>query len=120
MNEISPSDPFTQTDVESALECYDERYCTFPRDDISKLSDIQIQKNKRNGLKQSDHLYLARRRKEDMKILHLDWKAPEGRPTKGDQVRSWRKTHPDGIKAECVRDLGISRRTADKYWDMNT
>ena len=117
MNDIYPEESFTETDVESALECYDERYCTFPIEDISKLSGIQIQKNKRNGLKQSQHLYLARRRKEDMKTLEIPLKKPEGRPGRRAEVIQWRSDHPEGIKADCIRDLKIDRKTVSKYWE---
>lgn len=121
MNEISPSDPFTQTDVDSALECYDERYCTFPRDDISKLSDILIQKNKRNGLKQAEHLEEARAIRDIRSRRRGEkWDAHSGRKSKGDQVRIWREAHPDGLKAHCIKDLGLSKKTVYKHWDMNT
>ena len=42
---------------------------SFPRDDIAKLSGMTMPVNKRNWLKQNQHLYLARRRKEDMKAV---------------------------------------------------
>ena len=60
LNDINPEEPFTVDYVNSALECYDDRYYTFPIKDISKLSGIEIQKNKRNGRKQRLHLKLAR------------------------------------------------------------
>ena len=53
LNEINPNEPFTKSDCLSALECYDTRYCTFPIDDIVKISGIAIEKNKRNGRKQA-------------------------------------------------------------------
>lgn len=119
MNDIYPEESFTETDVESALECYDERYCTFPIEDISKLSGIQIQKNKRNGLKQNQHLYLARRRKEDMKTLEIPLKAPEGRPDKRAEVIQWRSDHPEGKKAECIRETGLSKSTVYRHWEKS-
>ena len=51
-NDINPKEPFTIEDAESALECYDERYCTFPIKDIEKLASIRIERNKRNGERQ--------------------------------------------------------------------
>ena len=50
------------------------------RSPLRHLTDVRIERNKRNGLKQNQHLYLARRRKEDMKAIELPMKAPEGRP----------------------------------------
>lgn len=115
-NTINPKEPFTKEDVDSALECYDERYCTFPLRDIEKLSSIPIERNKRNGLKQKQHLYLARRRKEDMKAIELPMKAPEGRPNKENIIKEWRKANPDGKKMDCHRSTGLSRTTIDKWW----
>ena len=115
MNLIVPDDPFTEADVRSALECYDERYCRFPIDDISKISGIVIQKNKRNGRKQSVHV-------RRMTLLRDDdypdgsWRNAEGRPKKEDQVTDWIRSHPDGSVSECAKDLQISRTTVYKYW----
>ncbi len=116
----APDHPFTKTDVDSALECFDERYRTFPRNDISHLSAIHIEPNKRNYLKQDQHLYLARRRKEDMKAMGLSMKSPEGRP-KGsskqkDIVLQWKKEHPRSTKAECNRQTGIDPKTIRRWW----
>lgn len=118
MNEIAPSDPFTEDDVESALECFDERYVTFPIDDISKLSGIPIQKNRRNYQRQADHLEEARairdiraRRKGER------WDAHNGRKSKGNIVKEWRLNNPEGRKADCIKQTGLSKMTVYKYWN---
>lgn len=118
LNGMSDTEPFTESDVKSALECFDERYMTFPIEDISKISGIAIEKNKRNGLKQKQHLYLARRRKEDMKAIELPMKAPEGRPDKQSIITEWQKCHPEGTKAECNRDTEIDPKTIRKWWNV--
>lgn len=118
LNGMSDTEPFTESDVKSALECFDERYMTFPIEDISKISGIAIEKNKRNGLKQKQHLYLARRRKEDMKAIELPMKAPEGRPDKQSIIKEWQNCHPEGTKAECNRDTKIDPKTIRKWWDV--
>ena len=108
---------FTREDVLAALELYNDNYITFPIDTISKLTEIRIEKNKRNGLKQKQHLYLARRRKEDMKAIELPMKAPEGRPTAQAKVSKWQQEHPNGRKADCIRDTGLSKKTVYKWWN---
>lgn len=54
--------------------------------------------NRRNGLKQNQHLYLARRSKQDMKDIGLPMKRNEGRPkesgTKRDEIRDYAVEHP--------------------------
>lgn len=121
LNDIYPEDPFTEADVQSALECYDERYFTFPRDDIARLSGIEIKANKRNGQRQADHLEEARairdirsRRRGEAWDAHNGRKAGSG--SKGHIIEQWQREHPDGRKADCIRDTGCDRKTVSKYW----
>ena len=109
-------DAFTEDDVLHALEAFTDSYITYPIDTIVNRTGIPIQKNKRNGLKQKQHLYLARRRKEDMKAIDLPMKAPEGRPTQEQTVRKWQELHPDGRKADCIRETGLAKHTVYKWW----
>lgn len=117
MNNVYPDEEFRVSDVESALECYDERYCTFPINEIVKLSGITFQKNKRNFRKQSIHLKGARAIQAiNDEANETDWRSNNGRKSKETEVRQWRSEHPDGIKADCIRDLGIDRKTVSKWW----
>lgn len=118
MNDIAPEEPFTEADVRSALECYDERYFTFPRDDMAKLSGIGIKPNKRNGQRQTDHLEEARAIR-DIRCRRRgeEWDAHNGRHSKRDQVREWRAEHPYSRKVDAIRDLKIDRKTVDKWWN---
>ena len=108
---------FTKDDIVCALEMFNEDYVTFPSDDIAKLSGMTMPVNKRNWLKQNQHLYLARRRKEDMKAVGISMKSAEGRPTAEKIVHVWRQQHPDGRKADCHRDTGLDPKTIRKWWD---
>ena len=117
MNDIYPEESFTETDMESALECYDERYCTFPIEDISKLSGILIQKNKRNYQRQKDHLEEARAIRDIRSRRRGEaWDAHNGRKSHADQVIQWRLTHPEGRKADCIRETGLSKSTVYRHW----
>ena len=114
MNDLSPENPFTEEDVYSALECFDSRYITFPVEDISRLSSIEIQKNKRNGRKQSTHLRIAR---NTLEILNDEAEKPlQGRKSKADIVRAWQRKNPEGTKAECIRETKLSKPTVFKHW----
>ncbi len=119
---INKKEPFTKEDIDSALECYDYRYCTFPIKDIEKLSAIRIKKNKRNYRKQAQHLKIARFTRD----LNYDgdttaWINRDGRPmgsgTKQEMVQEWRRANPNGKKIDCERALGVSRHTVLKWWD---
>lgn len=114
-------DEFTEDDVLHALEAYSDSYITYPIDTIVVRTGIPIEKNRRNGLKQSQHLYLARRRKDDMKAIGLPMKSPEGRPkgsgTEEQTVLKWRQEHPEGTKKECKDSTGLSYPTIRKWWN---
>jgi hypothetical protein len=109
---------FTRSDVLAALEMYNDNYITFPIDSIVNLTDIQIQKNKRNGRKQQLHLKLARSNKAILKEAGEMQK--EGRPSKEKIVIEWKKQNPSGTKAACIKETGLSKPTVYKYWDCSS
>lgn len=114
-NRINQDAPFTERDVDSALECLDLRYIRFPRKDLEKMTAIAMPANKRNGLKQTQHLYLARRRKEDMKAVGVPMKNREGRPDKRAEVLAFAREHPEMNHSQMARALGVSRPTVIKW-----
>ena len=119
LNSLKADEPFTESDVNSALECYDSNYVTFPREDISKLTAISIQPNKRNGRPQKVHLKGARAiQKINDEFNGTNWRDGNGRKPKKDIVEQWRLENPDGRKADCHRDTGIDPKTIRKWWDI--
>ena len=116
LNNINPDEPFTENDCLSALECYDTRYCTFPIDDIIKISGIDIEKNKRNGRKQDLHLRIARSNKEILK--EAGEMRTEGRPPKEQLVIKYLMEHPNDNVSSVANALGVSRTTVYKYKKM--
>ena len=106
-------EPFTAADVESALECYDDRYVTFPLRDIEKLSAIEIPRNKRNGRSQEMHLLGVR---AALNARNPNWRNTDGRPSNAQKVAEWRENNPNGTRQECADDLGITDRTVRKWW----
>lgn len=107
-------DPFTVEDCQSALECYDERYYRFPIKDIVKITGIEIIPNKRNGRTQEKHLMGARAIRD---INNPDWREGNGRKPKSKVVEEWRKANPDGKKADCIRETGLTKPTVYKWWN---
>ena len=106
---------FTEKDVMDALQAYyDKGLITYPISSILHISGIPIQKNKRNGRKQSLHLKMAR---SNLEILSEEkGKALQGRKEKKEIVRQWRAEHPNGKKIECEKETGLSRHTVLKWW----
>ena len=115
LDDINKKEPFTEKDVYSALECYDLRYKTFPIDDIAKISAIPIEKNKRNGRKQKQHCEVMRAI-QNVTDPEGKWRNRSGAPTKRDMILFWQTEHPEGTKADCIRDLGLSKPTVYKWW----
>jgi hypothetical protein len=104
----------------AALSCYHDNYFTFPRDSIAKLTNVDIPKNKRNGRRQKAHLELLqgmKKLRKEMGEYINEGGRPKGSGTKENQVKEWRKNNPEGKKAQCIRDTGLSKMTVYKWWD---
>ena len=85
----------------------------------AEKTSLAMPVNKRNGLKQVQHLYLARGRKKDMKAVGIPMKNPEGRPkgsgTKADMILRFAREHPDMNHSQIAHALGVSRPTVIKW-----
>lgn len=124
LNDINPEEPFTKEDVYSAMECFDMRYCTFPINDIVKISGIPIEKNKRNGRKRADHVKLMNYIRDEING-NTDWRNKDGRPSAEKKVQEFLETNPFATKKEIKDGTGLSYPTIRKYYDkivkeMNT
>lgn len=114
------SNHFTSADILDALEAFNERFTTYPRKAIEFKTAILIPANKRKGQKQAEHLEEARAIRDIRSRRRGEaWNAHGGRKQKKEIVLEWRLVHPDGKKAECVRDTGLSKPTVYKWWDSD-
>ncbi len=118
LQNVKHDNSLSKSDVRSALEAYDRGYFNYTIEDIELLTDVRINRNKRNMRKQAQHLRLAR---GQLAILKEMGESTQGRPagssTAKKKVLEWRQQHPDGRKIDCHRDTGLSRMTIDKWWD---
>ena len=112
----SEENRFTKQDIKAGLQAYKDPAVNYPRDTIAKLSGIEIKENKRNYRTQSEHIKVMNAMKRVKK--ELGESIGEGRPSKKDLVQKWRLNNPLGKKIDCERELGISRHTVLKWWDM--
>ncbi|EOU1669827.1 hypothetical protein [Clostridium perfringens] len=114
----SDDNPFDEKDVIDALQAYEDRYITYPINSISYLTDIHIEKNKRNYRKQKDHIILMNTMKSLKKQLGEEMKEgrPEGSGTKEQIVKTYREKNPTARKSDCIRDTGLSKMTVYKWW----
>lgn len=112
---------FTEQDVLDALTFYrnNKKEVTYKltRKRIQELSKIYINKNKRNYRKQEQHLAGARAIQEiNDKFNGTNWRDGNGRKPKKDIVKQWRADHPNGKKADCIGDTGLTKPTVYKWW----
>lgn len=118
LKSIAYENEFTQRDIDSALEMYDKAYYCFTIDDISKLSGIPIQKNRRNGRPQKLHLAIAR--DTQLRINQAegtDWRKGNGRKPKNELIYEYRLQHPESTKADVIKALSLSKPTVYKWWN---
>jgi len=106
---------FGDDDIQDALEAFEDRWTTYPRASVEYKSGIAIPANKRNGRDQLTHLMIARATQEIVDP-EGEWRQRGGRRSAAQIVETWRLIHPDGTKAECIRETGLSKPTVYKHW----
>lgn len=115
---------FTEQDAYDAMSFYrnNKKEVTYKltRERISELSKIDIPANKRNYRKQKDHVKVMNTMKALKKQLGEEVKdgRPKGSGTAEQTVLKWQALHPDGRKADCIRETGLSKPTVYKWWKV--
>lgn len=115
---VSEDNHFGEDDILDALEAFQEKWTTYPREAIEYRTAISIPQNKRNGQTQEEHLEEARAIRDIRARRRGEkWDAHNGRKPKRDIVEAWRLQKPNGTKAECIKETGLAKMTVYKYWD---
>lgn len=122
---------FTKQDIEDALMGYKLWYCTFPRNSVKYLTGLEIKENRRNKRKQTVHLKMARSNRDILAEekgkenwwegggRHIGSFATLNNSKVAALVEKWMLSHPDSHnKSECARELGLSRPTVRKWWNI--
>ena len=122
-NAYGEQDELDEHDVVIAMEAYSKEYYGFKISDHESTSGIEIQRNRRNGQSQADHLEEARAIRDiRMKRQNRKWTDGNGRPkgsgTAKEKIYQWRTKHPDGTPKECIEQTGISKNTVYKWWRL--
>lgn len=110
---------FTEKDIIDALQAYENKdFVTYPINSIQNRSGLHIEKNKRNYRKQKAHIeYMNQMR--DFKLANNEC-LKAGRPKgtdKSEIVKKWQADHPNGKKAQCIRETGLAKHTVYKWWN---
>jgi hypothetical protein len=98
-----------------AKSTFQECYCTFPRDEISLITGVPMKEGRRNYRGRKEHL---RRARIICDGLYPDgsWRNGNGRKDKSAVIAEWRQQNPDGTKAQCCRELNLTKPTVYKWW----
>jgi len=116
LNDINPSDPFTEDDIKSALEMYQECWKSYPRDDIEKTSGIPCPANKRNGRSQQQHLEIARATQAiQEKYDKGNWRDGNGRKSVRKGVLEFLMMNPSVSYKEFCTETGLKKSVFYKY-----
>ena len=117
---VEHTNPMKPEDIKSALDAYSKEYYNFTLEDIERLSEIRIERNRRNGRSQNDHLKRARA-VQSIDYPDGEWRKGNGRPkgsgTAQEMVAAYRAEHPEASVTDVARALNISRTTVYKWWD---
>lgn len=115
LRKVEHDNPLTQEDIRSALEIYSKEYYNFTIADIEKLTDIRIERNKRNGRKQSQHVKVMNAIRD---VLYPDgeWREKGGRPSVEQTVINYIQQNPTAKPKEIIEGTGLSRNTVYKYY----
>ena len=115
---------------------YDYRAFESTIDFINSKAHLNIEKNKRNGQKQHDHLQadvlynkitgrptgnMCKTNRELTLQFMRDNGQITGRPPESGSVKDivleWREANPDGRKVDCIRETGLGKTSVNKWWN---
>ena len=103
-----------EKEIYSAMKMYNPKAMLTQRESLENWQGWEYKPIKRNGRKQATHLKIAR---STLAIMNEDeGKALQGRPDKQKIVEEWQESHPEGRKADCIRDTGLSKPTVYRWW----
>ena len=108
-----------EKEIYSAMKMYNEKAMLTQRESLENWQGWEFKPIKRNGRTQEQHIKIMNAIRD---IEHPDgtWRNKEGRPKGSSQqkklVEAWQEIHPDGKKADCIRDTGLSKPTVYRWW----
>jgi hypothetical protein len=114
LKKLEHDNELTQADVTSALEAYSKEYYNFTIDDIEYLTDIRIERNKRNGRKQEQHIEIMNAVRD---VLYPSGSWRGHRPSAEQRVIDYRLKNPEAKPKDCILETGLSKNTIYRWWD---
>ena len=143
--DMSEDEPFTEADLLAAMKVYEHSDASLSgRDFLQRKTGIEIPERDHHGNTRRAHLWDDFIKHKDRETGEIDPEYPNITPIRRKQkyqkavkegrvgrpagaankqnksqmlVQAWRKNHPDGKKADCIRDTGLSKPTVLKWWN---
>ncbi len=112
----SEDNHFTEKDALSALNAYKDDSARMSISSIERLTAFRIDKSKRNGRKQHEHIKVMNLMRDNITHPNGSWRECNGRKPKKDIVLEWRKDNPNGSKYQCIKETKVSKPTVYKWW----
>ena len=115
------ADPFNTDNIEAIMRMFrnGERYRKTKRETLEGYFGWKWSgksKRRKKPLKREDHVKVMNTFR-DIKYPDGEWRNKNGAPTALNKVQEWRENNPDGKKADCIRETGLSKPTVYKWWD---
>ena len=109
---------FTEDDVHDAMLAYDENYNKWPIKTIEDTTLFRIERNRRNGRPQEEHVKMMSLIRDNISFPDGSWRKGNGRKAQGDIVKQWREENPNNKnKSQCAKETGLHRNTVSKWWN---
>ena len=112
-SKLNDNEPFNDSDIESALECFDWDLANTRIETVSAHVGFEITRSKRNGRTRQTHMRLLNGTNAVKRSIGEEFAT--GAPTKEKLVKSYAVNHPEMSNRQIAIALGISRNTVNKW-----
>lgn len=110
------TNPVKESEIKSALKMYNDKAMLTQRATLENWQGWEYKPIKRNGRPRAQHIRLMNFVRDEING-NIKWRNRDGAPTKQEAVEEWQRIHPNGRKADCIRETGLSRPTVYKWWN---
>jgi len=119
-----------EKEIYSAMKMYNAKAILTQRERLEDWQGWEYNPIPRNGRKRAEHLHAEywtnekgrpevntckQNRELALKFMRDNGEI-KGRPKAEQTVREWQEQNPNGTKADCIRDTGISKPTVYRWW----
>lgn len=102
-------------EVNAAMKMYNERAYEMRREVIEEYFGWEFKPIKRNGRKRAEHIKLMNFVRDEING-NVEWRYKQ--PSAEQKVKEWLQQNPNGKKADCIRETGLSKPTVYKWWKI--